>query len=323
MDDLVRLAHHRAARSLGRPHARPPRRARARVVVEADGDWWYVDGYKTMSFLGIQTGDRFDGDPDKLRTSAHVRRRARRRRTTRARTSPRTRPTASGVRSSTRARASCCTAVPEHRGRQRRRWRRYNDWLAEFCSHDPARLKGIAMVNIDDTGRGGRRARAASAASGWPARWSPSRRRRGAPLRDSPARPFWAAAEELDCRSRCTSAPTAATRASATPAFRLDVQERAAVGVRQQGLPGAPGARPTSSFGRARAAPGLRVGTVEHELAWIPFFLDQMDYTYTDRPRARRLAPLRRPRRAAQRLLPPQCFALVPGGRASACACAT
>ena len=30
--------------------------------------------------------------------------------------------------------------------------------------------------------------------------------------------------------------------------------------------------------------PRLRVGSVEHELAWIPFFLDQMDYTYTQRP---------------------------------------
>jgi predicted TIM-barrel fold metal-dependent hydrolase len=30
--------------------------------------------------------------------------------------------------------------------------------------------------------------------------------------------------------------------------------------------------------------PRLRVGTVEHELAWIPFFLDQLDYAYTDRP---------------------------------------
>jgi predicted TIM-barrel fold metal-dependent hydrolase len=30
--------------------------------------------------------------------------------------------------------------------------------------------------------------------------------------------------------------------------------------------------------------PRLRVGSVEHELAWIPFFLEQMDYTYTDRP---------------------------------------
>ena len=39
------------------------------VVSADDGEWWFVDGYKTMSFLGIQTGDRFDGDPDRLRTS--------------------------------------------------------------------------------------------------------------------------------------------------------------------------------------------------------------------------------------------------------------
>ena len=26
------------------------------------------------------------------------------------------------------------------------------------------------------------------------------------------------------------------------------------------------------------------MGTVEHELSWIPFFLDQLDYTYTQRP---------------------------------------
>ena len=38
---------------------------------EDDGDWWYIDGYKTMSFLGTQTGVRFDKDPDKLATSAN------------------------------------------------------------------------------------------------------------------------------------------------------------------------------------------------------------------------------------------------------------
>jgi predicted TIM-barrel fold metal-dependent hydrolase len=30
--------------------------------------------------------------------------------------------------------------------------------------------------------------------------------------------------------------------------------------------------------------PNLRVGSVEHEVAWLPFFLAQMDYTYTQRP---------------------------------------
>ena len=29
-------------------------------------------------------------------------------------------------------------------------FRAYNDWLAEFCRSDPARLKGIAMINLDD-----------------------------------------------------------------------------------------------------------------------------------------------------------------------------
>ncbi|HEU5308701.1 MAG TPA: hypothetical protein VFW97_15340 [Acidimicrobiia bacterium] len=40
-----------------------------RVESTDDGEWWIVDGYKTMSFLGTQTGDRFAGDPDRLRTS--------------------------------------------------------------------------------------------------------------------------------------------------------------------------------------------------------------------------------------------------------------
>src|ERR1700739_1094613 len=29
-------------------------------------------------------------------------------------------------------------------------FRAYNDWLAEFCRSDPARLKGVAMINLDD-----------------------------------------------------------------------------------------------------------------------------------------------------------------------------
>ena len=30
--------------------------------------------------------------------------------------------------------------------------------------------------------------------------------------------------------------------------------------------------------------PKLRVGSIEHELSWAPFFLFQADYCYTDRP---------------------------------------
>src|SRR5919204_6722051 len=33
-------------------------------------------------------------------------------------------------------------------------FRAYNDWLADFCKTDTARLKGIAMVNVDDVEEG-------------------------------------------------------------------------------------------------------------------------------------------------------------------------
>ena len=33
-------------------------------------------------------------------------------------------------------------------------FRAYNGWLAEFCRTDPARLKGIAMINLDDVQEG-------------------------------------------------------------------------------------------------------------------------------------------------------------------------
>src|SRR3989475_448909 len=33
-------------------------------------------------------------------------------------------------------------------------FRAYNDWLAEFCRRDPSRLRGIAMINLDDVGDG-------------------------------------------------------------------------------------------------------------------------------------------------------------------------
>ena len=35
-------------------------------------------------------------------------------------------------------------------------FRAYNDWLAEFCRADPARLKGIAMINLADVQDGDR-----------------------------------------------------------------------------------------------------------------------------------------------------------------------
>ena len=100
-------------------------------------------------------------------------------------------------------------------------------------------------------------------------------------------------------------------------------EARAAVGVRQPGPPGPPVARRPRLLRRLRAVSrACGSASVEHELGWIPFFLDQLDYTYTDRPPRGDWHRFPIPT-APERLLPPQLLRLVPGGRRSASASAT
>ncbi len=75
-------------------------------------------------------------------------------------------------------------------------FRAYNDWLAEFCQTDPARLKGIAMVNVDDVGEGVReleRAARMGLAGAMITEYPLEDRRYDQPEYE----PFWAAAQSL------------------------------------------------------------------------------------------------------------------------------
>ncbi len=79
---------------------------------------------------------------------------------------------------------------------QRACFKAYNDWIAEFCSHNPKRLIGIALISLEDIGEGAKELRRAAktglrGAMIW-----------GAPPREKPYTsheydPFWAAAQEL------------------------------------------------------------------------------------------------------------------------------
>ena len=76
-------------------------------------------------------------------------------------------------------------------------FRAYNDWLAEFCRTDPARLKGIAMINLDDVRDGIKELERAArlGLSGAMITEYPLEDRRY----DQPEyEPFWAAAAALD-----------------------------------------------------------------------------------------------------------------------------
>lgn len=253
-----------------------------KVVRADDGDWWWVDGYKTMSFLGIQTGDRFEGDPTKLRTSARF---------------DEVRPAAldparyleentlDGVWGSVLypSQGLVLFSVPVT-DVVTAAMKGYNDWLAEFCSEDTDRLKGVAMLNLDDVDeavtelqRCRDRGLAGALISVLPPPWQPYRD----PVYDR----FWAAAQDLEMPLSLHTATERADPRVGRAAFRLDVKE----------VP--PSAFVNSDFqvrqtladmifsGVFERFPRLRVGSIEHEVAWIPFFLARLDYTYTDRPR--------------------------------------
>ena len=161
--------------------------------------------------------------------------------------------------------------------------RAYNDWLADFCASHPDRLKGIAMLNLDDVQDGIKEMERAAKIGLAGAMISvfplPDRQYDG-----SEYEPFWAAAQDMDF-----------TIALHTATMRL-----------AQGLP-----RPatTSTQSRAQTAtfsvtidywvrcsladiifsgvleryPSLKVVVAEFELGWIPHFLRMMDFIYKER----------------------------------------
>ena len=157
-------------------------------------------------------------------------------------------------------------------------FRTYNDWLAEFCKASPKRLKGIAMLNIDDVQVGvkemERCAKMGFAGAMIPV-YPPDGRGYDLPEYD----PLWASAQDLQMpiglhvtTGRPGPGQKFANTDGMTPSgiSNRDYWVRMSLGH-------------MIFSGVFERFPDLRVGAVEHELGWAPHFLNQMDYTYTQR----------------------------------------
>ena len=157
-------------------------------------------------------------------------------------------------------------------------FRAYNDWLAEFCRRDPARLKGIAMVNLDDVADGIReleRAARLGLAGAMITEYPLEHRRYDQPEYE----PFWAAAQALGMPLSLHTATRRQGRIRGAPGKTLrDASSRATKVI-----------GPATSLcdmifsGVFERYPRLIVAVVEFELSWAPYLLDQMDYTYRER----------------------------------------
>ena len=253
---------------------------RAPRVIQADGaDWWSIDGQRSMSFLGVQTGDRFEKEAGELITAARW---------------EDVRPAAydparyveenrgdgvfgqvlypsEALLAFSIADSALCSAT----------MRAYNDFIADFCSADPARLKGCGLLNVDDPDEAVAelaRIRERGLCGALITVLPPA----DAPYDHPMYEPLWAAAADLAvplsmhvATGRQSLSPDArqqSTRSLTQAAFYLqDHFVRKSLGEMIFG-------------GVFERHPSLRVGSVEHEVSWIPFFLFQMDYCYTDRP---------------------------------------
>jgi predicted TIM-barrel fold metal-dependent hydrolase len=157
----------------------------------------------------------------------------------------------------------------------------YNDWIAEFCKAHPRRLKGIAMLNVDDPEAGAaeleRVVKMGLVGSFIPVYPRPNRRYSSA-LYDR----LWAAAQAHNhpllmhvgtLRDGIPGNEFTMDLSETTGAFRAttDYWVRYSLG--------------TIVFaGIFDKFPRLKIGSVEHEASWIPHWLQQMDFTYLERP---------------------------------------
>ena len=153
----------------------------------------------------------------------------------------------------------------------------YNNWVAEFCGSYPKQLKGIAALNTDDVDSAIRELERCAhlGLAGAMISVHPHQDR----SYDSPIyEPFWAAAESigmplsLHVTSNRPGPGQMFFVGTAKPAVFVEVGHWMRMSLAHMIFSGV--------FERH---PKLQVGSVEHELAWVPHFLERSDYTYTQR----------------------------------------
>ena len=154
----------------------------------------------------------------------------------------------------------------------------YNDWLSEYCAAHPDRLYGIALINpelpdkaIEELERCKKMGMVGALVPVWP---SPGMR-----YNHEMYEPFWAACQDLQIPvsfhigcNRPGPENEFMDFSKLTPSWlsNVDFWPRNSLG-------------DMIFAGVFERYPGLKVGVIEHEVSWIPHFLERIDYTYTDR----------------------------------------
>ena len=154
----------------------------------------------------------------------------------------------------------------------------WNDWIAEYCSAHPDRLYATALLNpelVDEAVEELERCKN----MGFVGCMVPEGPGPGMRYSNPMYEPFWAACQDLEMPvvfhigcNRPSPDNEFLGPDPVTAAFLANVDHYPRINLTDMIFAGV--------FERY---PKLKVGVIEHEVAWIPHFLERMDYTWTDR----------------------------------------
>ncbi len=160
----------------------------------------------------------------------------------------------------------------------------YNDWLADFCAKTPRRLFGIGQILLEGDIKAGIRELERIAGLGlggvmisvYP---------RPEDAYDKPIyEPFWAAVQDVGLPLSLhigTKRPTAQETNKNNPMIKMEPSPSQRANVEYW-------ARMSLSqivySGVCERYPRLKFVQLEHELSWVPFFIDRLDYVYREKP---------------------------------------
>jgi len=156
--------------------------------------------------------------------------------------------------------------------------RAYNDWLAEFCAANPRRLKGVAMVALQDVDAATKEARRAVEKLGFVGVMMPTNVRD----QDIGRREFWPFYEEVEGLG-----VGLAVHGGIRAAERMHGRFDSFISVHSVSFPFECMAALTGLIfaGVPEKFPKLRIAALEACCGWVPFLMDRLDEEYEKRSR--------------------------------------
>jgi predicted TIM-barrel fold metal-dependent hydrolase len=159
--------------------------------------------------------------------------------------------------------------------------RAYNAWITDFCRAAPGRFKGIGMLNVDDVDDACQELERC-AELGLAGAFIPVYPVAERPYRHASYDRLWWTAQDLEMPLLLH----VATMRGGIPGseFTIDINQLTAAGLANSDYWMRYSLTAMIFAGVFDRYPRLKVGSVEHETAWVPHWLRQMDFTYRERP---------------------------------------